>query len=321
MSTTSHLRDGTVLETLGSNKWTITNVIGEGGQSVVYRATSGKLVGALKHFKTDRPGILEKSMQTSALASNKDIAPKIYGVGQYDGYKWFIVFELMDTSIDQFVPQTIDTLIDIMIQTASALSVLHAIDPPIAHMDLKPENILLNIEPVKVKLGDYGLSCDNYVHKCYQSGTSPMYADPMLKDTQSSRGKITKYLSMDIFSLGLSFRQMIYAFSYDSRAGIVDQESLYILRSRNVPFKFTNSSRSKNDIEVLAELDQSLILPMMNTPMSSRFTAREVYERLVDIRNKHGIRSLKRQDQFKVHVGPKGGRYILRKNKKIYLTD
>lgn len=139
--------------------------LGGGGMGVVYRARDVRLdrwvaIKFLSEELASNPQAIERfrreARATSAL-HHPNICT-IFDIGESDG-RHFLVMEMMEgrTLIQRMAsgPLSIDEVISIGIQVASALEVAHA--KRIVHRDLKPTNIFVT-EQGEAKVLDFGLA-------------------------------------------------------------------------------------------------------------------------------------------------------------------
>src|SRR5262249_11107742 len=131
-------------------RYEIRALLGSGGMGEVYKAqdpTLGRGV-ALKVLKQDlsaEAGRINRFLQEARAASalNHPNILTIHEVGDHDGSR-FIVSELVDgeTVRDRMTrnPLTLREVLDVAIQTASALAAAHAAG--IVHRDIKPDNLM-----------------------------------------------------------------------------------------------------------------------------------------------------------------------------------
>ena len=143
--------------------------IGAGGMGDVYRARDTKLgrevaIKVLPETRAGDRGALRRFEQEarSASALNHPNIITIYEIGSHPAEQetiWYIAMELVEgQSLRQILsdgPVPTQKLLDIAVQTASALAAAHA--KGIVHRDLKPENVLVNREN-RVKVLDFGLA-------------------------------------------------------------------------------------------------------------------------------------------------------------------
>jgi Protein kinase domain len=153
--------------TAGSSvgRYQIQNLLGSGGMGEVYRAvdpTLGRPV-ALKVLRAELSGDPERMSRfvheaRAASALNHPNILTIHEVGDHAGSR-FLVSELVEgETLRERVargPLTLREILDITIQTASALSAAHAAS--IVHRDIKPDNLMLRPDGY-VKVLDFGVA-------------------------------------------------------------------------------------------------------------------------------------------------------------------
>ncbi len=151
----------------------ITDLLGEGGMGVVYRAEHA-MVGRPVALKVLLPewskneGIVKRffnEARATAKIHHRGI-PEIYDCGvQTDGRAWIAMQLLEGETLGQMLARVgklpPDEAIDVAKQTAEVLGAAHAAD--IVHRDLKPDNIFICRDPAmpfgrKVVLLDFGIA-------------------------------------------------------------------------------------------------------------------------------------------------------------------
>jgi len=98
-----------------------------------------------------------------------------------------------------FVP--VETVIEIIRQVCSGLSVAHRANPPIIHRDIKPQNILVGYEndAIRVRLSDFGLAKD----------VNPLTLQASTRGTRSFKppeslaGDLSDSCAADVWAVGL----------------------------------------------------------------------------------------------------------------------
>jgi hypothetical protein len=153
--------------TAGSSvgRYQIQNLLGSGGMGEVYKAvdsTLGRPV-ALKVLRAELSGDPERMSRflheaRAASALNHPNILTIHEAGDHDGSR-FLVSELVEgETLRERVargPLTLKEILDIVIQTASALSAAHAAS--IVHRDIKPDNLMLRPDGY-IKVLDFGVA-------------------------------------------------------------------------------------------------------------------------------------------------------------------
>src|SRR5260370_26076175 len=146
-------------------RYEIRSELGAGGMGEVYLAQDTKLERsvALKILAVDvavRQDRMRRFVQEAKAASalNHPNIITIYEIEQIDSVN-FIATEFIDgETLRQRIkgaPMKLGEVLDVVIQTASALSAAHAAG--IVHRDIKPENIMLRRDGI-VKVLDFGLA-------------------------------------------------------------------------------------------------------------------------------------------------------------------
>lgn len=154
---------GLVGRTIG--RYRVISSIGAGGMGEVYLAedtTLGRKVAikVLPHFYTSDPERVHRFEQEARAASalNHPHIVTIHEIGDWHGTQ-FIVTEFIDGQTLrqrlQSGPVGVDELIEIGLQSASALATAH--NAGIVHRDIKPANIMLRSDGY-VKILDFGLA-------------------------------------------------------------------------------------------------------------------------------------------------------------------
>jgi serine/threonine protein kinase len=150
-------------EKLGS--YTITGKIGQGGMGIVYLAHDSRLDRqvAIKMLSSDflkdpqHRERLRREARAAAKLSHPGIAT-IYSLEESGDNIYIISEYVKGWTLRQAMtgdPMSLETLLDIAIQTARAISEAHGYG--IVHRDLKPENIMWT-ENGSVKILDFGLA-------------------------------------------------------------------------------------------------------------------------------------------------------------------
>jgi hypothetical protein len=146
-------------------RYQIQGLLGSGGMGEVYKAVDSTL-GRPVALKVLRPELsrdperLSRFLHEARAASglNHPNILTIHEVGDHDGSR-FLVSELVDgeTLRDRVnrAPLTLREILDVTIQTASALSAAHAAG--IVHRDVKPDNLMLRPDGY-VKVLDFGVA-------------------------------------------------------------------------------------------------------------------------------------------------------------------
>lgn len=192
-------------------KYLITDIIGKGGYSVVYRGVHEALnmpvaIKMLKHDKSMNPDFYENfrdEAKTIAHLNHENIV-KVYDIEE--AYRTiFIVMEHLhgmplDDVLKRMSPLPVPRALSILIQVCAGLSCSH--NQGVLHQDIKPANIFVQLND-KVKIVDFGLACcPGHVDDLCWPGTvfytSPEYIEGDPVDERS-----------DVYSLGITAYEMV----------------------------------------------------------------------------------------------------------------
>ena len=189
--------------------YTIDELLGEGGMSVVYKAhdSEGRPV-ALKILNVTDEYIVRKFVQEQkigeALLGHPHIR-RVYRLGRSQHRNLYLVMEYVDgLPLRRLIGTLSDAeIIHILGQTCVALAYAH--EQRIVHRDIKPENILVGHDG-NVKVSDFGiakLTSSVTVTSDRVVGT-PEYLSP-----EQARGERSIKPSSDIYSLGVVLFELL----------------------------------------------------------------------------------------------------------------
>jgi len=190
-------------------KYVITEIIGKGGYSIVYRGIHealGKTVAVkmLKHDMATNSDFIRnfrKEAQTIAKFNHENII-KVYDIEERF-QTLFIVMEHLEgmslrTLLHRLVKLPPLQVVDYLLQICAGLQYAHAKN--VVHQDIKPGNIFI-LPNEKIKILDFGLACpcgsENFL-----TGT-PFYMSPEQIDCMPVDARA------DIFALGLTAYEML----------------------------------------------------------------------------------------------------------------
>ncbi len=167
-----YLKPGDVLR----ERYTIVEVIGQGGMGCIYKAADLRLEGrftAIKDIRTDPDDSPEqheqdrRQFQREASTLARLDHPNLPKVSDFfsEGGRDFLVMDFVPgydlrqaveqaLRRDEFIPE--DVVLDWARQLTDALAYLHGQEPPVLHRDIKPANIKLTPDGL-IKLVDFGL--------------------------------------------------------------------------------------------------------------------------------------------------------------------
>lgn len=196
-----------------NNRYSIVEIIGSGGMSIVYKARDTKLnrFVAIKVLREEfclSDEFVRKfkvEAQSAASLSHNNIV-NIYDVGQ-EGRTHFIVMEYLEgeTLKDYIKRQGMlndQEILKISMSIAQALD--HAHLNHIIHRDIKPQNILMTYDG-KIKVADFGIArvaSDKTIDMPENAAGSVYYIAP-----EQARGGYQDIKS-DIYSLGITMYEM-----------------------------------------------------------------------------------------------------------------
>ena len=167
----------TANKTIG--KYLISEIIGRGGWSIVYKGLHTSLnmpvaIKMLKHDMAMNKDFAEKfhnEAKTVALLNHDNIV-RVYDIEEL--YRTiFIIMEYLeglplDYILYRMPKLTVPKALDILLQVCTGLSYAH--DQGIVHQDIKPANIFIQLDG-RTKIVDFGLSCPPGTIDCSLPGT------------------------------------------------------------------------------------------------------------------------------------------------------
>jgi serine/threonine-protein kinase len=184
------------------------------------------------------------------------------------------LFKLIDSSAEPIDPQQARKW---LLQVSQQLACLHRAG--IIHADVKPENIVIQNGNGRARLIDFGLACTTGrqpITKCNLRRGSRLYIEPAWFD-----GPISNYPAADIWSLGISWLELLLApKSYDS---LIDQITDYKY-DRNTPLENATILRNwlaSNSFYPQDKELENLVKSMLAEPQR-RPTAEEIVQQLRD---------------------------------------
>src|SRR3954469_3544511 len=194
-------------------KYDITDVLGEGGMGIVYKAVDpgiGRAV-AIKMMTgnfADNPDLLkrfQREAQSAGTLQHRNIVI-IYELGTENGHPYMAMEYLSGESLEHIVStrkrMSLVEKTEIMIQVLEGLQYAH--EHGIIHRDIKPGNIML-LKDGTVKIVDFGIAriSDNSMTKTGQIVGTINYMSP-----EQFNGHVVDGRS-DIFSAGVMFYEFL----------------------------------------------------------------------------------------------------------------
>jgi serine/threonine protein kinase len=198
----------TANKTIG--KYLISEIIGRGGWSIVYKGLHKSLnmpvaIKMLKHDMAMNEEFAEKfhnEAKTVALLNHDNIV-RVYDIEEL--YRTiFIIMEYLeglplDYILYRMPKLTVSKALDILLQVCSGLSYAH--DQGIVHQDIKPANIFIQLDG-RTKIVDFGLSCPPGSIDCSLPGTIYYMSPEQIEgETVDER--------TDIYSFGIMAYEML----------------------------------------------------------------------------------------------------------------
>lgn len=197
-----------------ANRYTIENLIGQGGMADVYVAFDEILnrqvaIKILRQKLSEDPLILVRFTREASAASrlSHPNVVDIYDVGEYEGLHYIVMEYIKGQTLKQIVSRrgALDVweALSVMKQLTSGVSAAHS--SQIIHRDIKPQNILVKADGT-IKITDFGIAVANgavsLTHNNAVMG-SAHYLAP-----ESAQGK-TPDEKVDVYSLGIVFYELL----------------------------------------------------------------------------------------------------------------
>ncbi|MEM6284308.1 MAG: protein kinase [Chloroflexota bacterium] len=189
------------------NRYEITGHLGEGSTATVYLARDTRL-GREVALKILLPHVQESARMRffqeakAAAQLNHPNIMALYDSAEDHGYHFLVVEYVDGESLTNFVPSSIEKVVDLGTQIARALHYAH--ENGVIHRDIKPANIQVNPEG-QVKIMDLGLALPREAKRVTAHGMvigTPAYLSP----EQAQGLKLDR--RTDIYSLGIVLFEM-----------------------------------------------------------------------------------------------------------------
>ncbi|MEX2581329.1 MAG: serine/threonine-protein kinase [Verrucomicrobiales bacterium] len=247
----AHVRVRTVM-----GQYHITQILGEGGMSRVFRAVDmnlGREV-ALKvlHQSLSRDKALTAMFEREAKLTASILHPnvvKVYTVGKQQGY-FFIAMELVDaTSLEELIAEKgalpEQDVLDIAHDVTRGLKA--AFHEDLIHRDIKPGNMLVTDAGMS-KLVDFGLA----VHQGGADESEDLWATPFYVPPEKLDGHPDTYLG-DIYSLGATlFHALAGQPPFDANTSSL--EELKLIKQKDIDLKSRAPGTSKGTVRLIAQM-------------------------------------------------------------------
>ena len=191
-------------------KYLISEIIGRGGWSIVYKGIHKSLnmpvaIKMLKHDMAMNKEFAEKfhnEAKTVALLNHDNIV-RVYDIEELFRTIFIIMEYLEGLPLDYILYRmpklTVPKALDILLQVCTGLSYAH--DQGIVHQDIKPANIFIQLDG-RTRIVDFGLSCPPGTIDCSLPGTI-YYMSPEQIEGETIDERT------DIYSFGIMAYEML----------------------------------------------------------------------------------------------------------------
>ena len=237
-------------------QYQITNLLGEGGMSQVFKAFDlylGREV-ALKvlHQSLSRDSALTTMFEREAKLTASILHPnvvKVFTVGNEDGY-FFIAMELVDaTSLEQVIATSgalsEKNVLDVAHDVVAGLKA--AYQEGLIHRDIKPGNMLVTKEGTS-KLVDFGLA----VQLGGDDESEDLWATPYYVPPEKLDGETDTYLG-DIYSLGATLYHALTG-KPPFEANTSSLEALKQIKTADLNLKVEAPTSSKATVKLIERM-------------------------------------------------------------------
>jgi len=190
--------------------------VGKGGMGNVFKARQVSMdrIVALKVLSSqlakDKKFVerFHREAKAAAKLSHMNIIQSI-DVGEEDGYHYFAMEYVQGPTVDDLLQKSKvlkeDFCLEIMCQTARAIQAAEKLG--IIHFDIKPSNIMITKDRI-AKLADFGLA-RRVERTATRAKQGLVFGTPEYMSPEQALGKPDVDSRSDIYSLGVSFYQMV----------------------------------------------------------------------------------------------------------------
>lgn len=197
-----------------ANRYTIMNLVGQGGMADVYLAYDEILQRkvAMKILRTklaEDPMTLVRFTREASAASrlSHPNVVDIYDVGEWDGLHYIVMEYIKGPTLKQMIQHrgALDEkeAVSIMKQLVSAVLQAHAHN--IIHRDIKPQNILVKGDGT-IKITDFGIAVASDVVSL--TGSNAVIGSAHYLAPEAAQGQIPDE-RVDIYSMGIVFYELL----------------------------------------------------------------------------------------------------------------
>jgi len=191
-------------------------LIGEGGQGVVYKAqrcdgkfdqtVAIKLLYPAPHL-TAGMTTLNYEAQSLAKFSHHGIV-RVFNIGEYQHYYYMVMDYVPGLPLNTFLSKrnlSLDQAFSIFLDICDALE--HAHNQQILHADIKPSNILINSK-MKPSLVDFGIARESHSSLSVKSNTKPLGFTLNFSSPEQLNGDTLNF-SSDVYSAAKVFQYVL----------------------------------------------------------------------------------------------------------------